>query len=90
MEREKNSRLLERGWRVKHNFTQKKQKYCFFLFITEILCCGYYKNTSKKVIWQVIKYNTYYASFMEKPFMDCRLVCLKVYFDAKNCTLPHI
>lgn len=85
-ERKKN-RLSERGKEVKHNFTQKEKKYYFFLFIAEILHCGFYKN--KRVMWQVIKYNAYYASFMEKPLMDCKLVCLKVYFDAKNC-ICHI
>lgn len=73
-----------------HNFTQKKQKYCFFLFIANNLRCGHYKNTSKRVMWQVIKYNAYYASFIERQLMGCRLVHLRVYFDAKNCTLPHI
>lgn len=67
---EKKKKLL--GRRREHNFTQKKQKYCFFLFIAEILCYGYYKNTSKMVVWQVIKYNAYYASSMERPFRDCR------------------
>lgn len=41
-------------------------------------------------MWQVIKYNAYYASFIERQLMGCRLVHLRVYFDAKNCTLPHI
>lgn len=57
------------------HFTQKKQKYCFYLFVAEKLCCREdYKNTSKGVVWQVIKCNAYCASSMKRSLMDCRLV----------------
>lgn len=42
-----------------HNFTQKKQKYCFFLFRADNLHCGYSKKHKQRVTWQVIKYNAY-------------------------------
>lgn len=36
-----------------------------FLLVAENVCCGDYKNTSKRVVWQVLTYNAYYTSMRD-------------------------